>query len=40
MLRKRVEWRGREYKLTGAAALAAPARPSLMSIPQQPSRAA
>jgi ceramide glucosyltransferase len=40
MLRKRVEWRGREYKLTAAAALAEPARPSLLTIPQQPSRAA
>jgi ceramide glucosyltransferase len=40
MLRKRVEWRGREYKLTAAAALAEPVRPSLLNVPRPTSRAA
>jgi hypothetical protein len=41
MLNKRVDWRGREYKLDRAAALAVPTaplrpiRPVLVSIPRQ-----
>jgi hypothetical protein len=40
MLKKRIDWRGREYKLDAAAALAPvtpirPVRPALISIPRQ-----
>jgi ceramide glucosyltransferase len=38
--KKRVEWRGRSYQLTGSAALAAAPRPSLLTIPATPSQAA
>jgi ceramide glucosyltransferase len=38
--KKRVEWRGRSYQLTGNAALAAAPRPSLLTIPATPSQAA